>query len=166
MFCPSCGRENQQDRRFCGACGTNLETVSRALSEESNDFLSRTETGMDYFIARYAEHIFRGIGKSWLVLGQGLLTTFIDMLLMILMWNFLPLRFFILLITTPIRLLTDRGSRPKRIDRVAEEKNLLNPLSSAKDEWLPAALPSVSEHTTDRLEDRHRPPKASHSNSD
>src|SRR5215831_3288867 len=34
MFCPTCGVENnQQDARFCRACGADLQPVSRALSK-------------------------------------------------------------------------------------------------------------------------------------
>src|SRR5215471_10481024 len=33
MFCPTCGVENnQQNARFCRACGADLQAVSRALS--------------------------------------------------------------------------------------------------------------------------------------
>ncbi|MBL8125846.1 MAG: zinc ribbon domain-containing protein, partial [Blastocatellia bacterium] len=32
MFCPTCGKDNPHEQRFCARCGTNLETVSMALS--------------------------------------------------------------------------------------------------------------------------------------
>jgi hypothetical protein len=32
MFCPSCGRETPDDRRFCSNCGTNLHVVKQALA--------------------------------------------------------------------------------------------------------------------------------------
>lgn len=32
MYCPSCGSNNQDDRKFCTRCGTNLGVVSDALS--------------------------------------------------------------------------------------------------------------------------------------
>jgi hypothetical protein len=32
MYCPTCGLEHLESRRFCNRCGTNLETVSRALT--------------------------------------------------------------------------------------------------------------------------------------
>jgi hypothetical protein len=32
MFCPKCGKENEETGRFCRSCGTDLGTVSAALS--------------------------------------------------------------------------------------------------------------------------------------
>ncbi len=32
MFCPNCGLEHLETRRFCNRCGTNLDLVSRALT--------------------------------------------------------------------------------------------------------------------------------------
>ena len=33
MFCPRCAAQNTDDTKFCRACGTNLATVSLALSD-------------------------------------------------------------------------------------------------------------------------------------
>ena len=33
MFCPRCSAQNSDDTKFCRACGTNLATVSLALSD-------------------------------------------------------------------------------------------------------------------------------------
>ena len=33
MFCPTSGRENALGRKFCVACGTNLEAVSQAARD-------------------------------------------------------------------------------------------------------------------------------------
>ena len=33
MFCPRCAAQNSDDTKFCRACGTNLATVSLALSD-------------------------------------------------------------------------------------------------------------------------------------
>jgi len=33
MFCPTCGKENALGRKFCIACGTNLEAVSQAARD-------------------------------------------------------------------------------------------------------------------------------------
>src|SRR5262249_56135958 len=120
MFCPTCGKENALGRNFCVACGTNLEAVSQALSGSKTDFFTRTDAILDQLIARYAERIFKDapantadatVGKSWIILGQGVLTSLIDMILMSLMWNIFPLRFLILLISSPIRLLNERNNR-------------------------------------------------------
>jgi hypothetical protein len=34
MYCPRCATQNLDDAKFCRACGTNLETVALALSDE------------------------------------------------------------------------------------------------------------------------------------
>lgn len=114
MFCPVCGKENSHRRKFCVACGTNLGAVSQALTGSRTDFFTRTDAALDQLIARYAEHVFReapaetagaSVGRSWKLLGQGVLTSLMDMVLFSLMWNIFPLRFLILLISSPIRLL-------------------------------------------------------------
>ena len=83
MFCPTCGRDNSIGRKFCASCGTNLEAVSQALSASDDNFFTKIDSGLDQFLARYAEHVFKNapsnaaeqrIGKSWQVLGQSVLT--------------------------------------------------------------------------------------------
>lgn len=160
MFCPSCGRNNVADTKFCVSCGTNLEVVSQALSGSEEDFFSRIDAGFDLFIARYSEHVFknapaeaneRTIRGSWKLLGEGAITSFVDLVLFSLMWNFLPLRFLILLVSTPIRMLYQRGNRKKQLlggEGHASEPKLA---SSMPEKWLMSPATSVSEHTTERL---------------
>src|SRR5262245_23507380 len=114
MFCPTCGKENALGRKFCVACGTNVEAVSQALSGSKTDFFTRTDAVLDQLVARYAEHVFKDapantadatVGKSWKILGQGVLTSLIDTILLSLMWNIFPFRFLILLISLLFRLL-------------------------------------------------------------
>ena len=50
MFCPTCGKENALGRKFCVACGTNLEAVSQALSGSKTDFFTRTDAALDQLI--------------------------------------------------------------------------------------------------------------------
>ena len=89
MFCPSCGKDNSLELKFCASCGTNLEAVSQALTGVEEEFFSKMDSGMDYFIARYAEHVFkdaphglaeRGIKKSWTILGQAVVASLVDIL--------------------------------------------------------------------------------------
>ncbi len=166
MFCPNCGRDNTQEKKFCASCGTNLEAVSQALNGNRDDFFTKTDAALDQLIARYSEHIFkdapsklndRTVSNSWKLLGQGLVTTFVDMILFSLMWNILPLRFLILVISTPFRLLSRR-----RIGQVATTAELDDRKKSgiaepASNKWLPGSFPSVSEHTTQNLEGYHLP---------
>src|SRR5690242_13132626 len=120
MFCPTCGKDNLREQRFCAGCGTNLEVVSSALSGREEDFFTRTDTAMDQFITRDTEHVFKNsrldatdqkVATSWKLLGKAVLTTFVDVILFSLMWNFLPLRFLMLLISTPFRLLSERSKQ-------------------------------------------------------
>jgi hypothetical protein len=166
MFCPTCGRDNSREKKFCASCGTNLEAVSQALNGTRDDFFTKTDAALDQLIARYSEHIFknapanlndRGVGNSWKLLGQGAVTTFVDMLLFTLMWNILPLRFFILLISTPFRLLSRRNNQQASTTAELQEgaeRGLPAPLSNR---WLPESFPSVSEHTTQNLEGHLQP---------
>lgn len=164
MYCPNCGRDNSRERKFCASCGTNLEAVSQALSGIKDDFFTKNDTAFDQFIARYTEHVFkdstskandRKVSNSWKILGQGVVTSLVDMFLFLVMWNVIPLRFLILLISTPFRLLSQRSHRQMSDAGAQEDKAPALPESS--DRWLPGAFPSVSENTTQHLEERLPP---------
>jgi hypothetical protein len=164
MFCPTCGKDNSVERKFCASCGTNLEAVSQALAGSDDDFFTRTDAALDQFLARYAEHVFKNapsnaaeqrVGKSWQVLGQSVATSFVDLLLFTLMWNVIPLRFLILLISTPVRLLSERGkNRRGAMPAGRRAPDLPDP---APRQWLPDSVGSVTEHTTAMLPDAERP---------
>jgi hypothetical protein len=160
MFCPRCGRDNSHEQRFCVTCGTNLETVSQALTGSKDDFFTKIDVAMDQFIARYSEHYFKNapadvldhkVGKSWKVLGQGVLTSCLDMLFFVLMWNFLPLRFLILLISTPVRLLAERNKYPRKATGELESRDTAELSEPAAHKWLSESVVSVTEQTTVNL---------------
>lgn len=163
MFCPTCGRDNSVGRKFCASCGTNLEAVSQALSGSDDDFFKKIDTGFDYFLAKYAEHVFKNaplnateqrVGKSWQVLGQAVLTSIIDVLLFSLMWNVIPLRFLLLLISSPIRLLSEQGENKRRaVPGGKRAPDLPDPMPQ---QWLSESVGSVTEHTTVLLADSER----------
>ena len=162
MFCPTCGRDNPIERKFCASCGTNLEVVSQALSGSDDDFFTKIDAGLDHFLARYAEHVFKNapanaaeqrIGKSWQVLGQSVLTSIVDLLLFSLMWNIIPLRFLLLLISTPVRLVTQRSRPPKR---TLGGSGMADLPQAAPQQWLAGSIESVTEHTTAILADPER----------
>ena len=164
MFCPICGRDNSTERKFCASCGTNLEVVSQALSGSDDDFFTKIDAGLDHFLAKYAEHVFKNapsyaaeqrISKSWQVLGQSVLTSIVDLLLFSLMWNIIPLRFLLLLISTPIRLVTQRG-RPRK-HPIAGGRMTPDLTEAGPQQWLPGSIESVTEHTTAILADSERP---------
>lgn len=162
MFCPTCGKDNSLELRFCASCGTNLEAVSQALTGTEEGFFTKIDTGMDQFIARYSDHVFNNsqpshpehsVVKSWKLLGQGVITSLLDLLLFILMWNFLPLRFLILLISTPFRLLAER-SNDRDADRSTAEEDYKSPElnETVLRHRLSEAIPSVTENTTVNLD--------------
>ena len=164
MFCPTCGRDNSIERKFCASCGTNLEAVSQALSGSDDDFFTKIDAGLDHFLAKYAEHVFRNapanaaeqrIAKSWQVLGQSVLTSIVDLLLFSLMWNIIPLRFLLLIISTPVRLVTQRGRPPK--PTIPDARRAGDFPEAAPPQWLPGSIGSVTEHTTAILVDTERP---------
>ena len=163
MYCPTCGRDNSTGRKFCASCGTNLAVVTQALSAGEDDFFTKIDSGLDHFLARYSEHVFKKapshaaeqrIGRSWQILGQSLLTSILDLLLFALMWNVIPLRFLLLLISTPVRLLTQRGrSRHRTLGGAGNVPDLPE---STPHQWLSGSVDSVTEHTTAILADTDR----------
>ena len=163
MFCPTCGRDNSIGRKFCASCGTNLEAVSQALSASDDDFFTKIDSGLDHFLARYSEHVFKNapahaaeqrISKSWQILGQSVLTSVLDLLLFTLMWNVIPLRFLLLLISTPVRMMTQRGRSRQRIIGGTSVPDLSE---MGPQQWLPGSVESITEHTTAILADKDRP---------
>ena len=148
MFCPTCGNDSHQ-LKFCPACGTNLEAISHALSGSQDGVLVKADKALDKFIARYAERIFRNaptkllgrqVGKSWQLLGQGVITSAVDFILLLVMWVVLPVRLLTLLIRTPISLLSERSKRQKSGMAAAAE--------ASRERWLAESGVSVTEQTT------------------
>ena len=167
MFCPTCGGDNVNERKFCASCGTNLEAVSQLLFGPETNFFTRIDTGLDQFTARYAEHIFkdapshatdRTVSNSWKLLGKGILTSFMDVFLAVILWNFFMFRFQVLWMSTPFRMLSERSRRLKKLKAgVDTEGPLRLPAAEKPEKWLSAEAPSVAEHTTERLRE-YRPP--------
>lgn len=121
MFCPNCGREEAQERKFCIACGTNLERVTKALSPSGEPVLVRIDKAFDKVMAHYAGLFFgnamnqaldRRTANSWKIWGESFLSLLANF---ILFWPMffvaLPLRLLVLLFSTPSRLLAERGNR-------------------------------------------------------
>ena len=165
MFCPTCGRDNMSERKFCSSCGTNLEAVSQVLSGTRDGFFTRFDSGLDQFIAKYSEHVFkdaptnaaeRSVSNSWKTLGKGVATSLVDLFLALLIWNVFTFRFQILWISTPFRLLAERSNRQKAkaANNTDAQLKLTEP---GPGRWSLDPAPSVSEHTTEIIQD-YRPP--------
>jgi hypothetical protein len=121
--------------------------------------LVKIDTGMDQLIARYSDHVFSNarsgstehtVSKSWKLLGKGVVTSLTDLLLFVLMCNFLPFRFLMLLVSTPFRLLSERNRSQRSNEQLAG-----NYAPPELNEGTPGQLfpiPSVTEGTTSNLQ--------------
>ncbi len=169
MFCPTCGRSDSQERRFCPACGTNLERVNRALSPREDGILTRADKALERIVARYAGLFFkdaqnkaldRRVSHSWLIFGEGLVTMFFTLLLLPIFTFILPIRFLALFISTPVRMfsqwINQTTSPPvaqleiKRVELPAPppEQQLMNPMPSATEHTTMSLASSVSSERT------------------
>jgi hypothetical protein len=178
MFCPSCGREDSQGRKFCSACGANLERVTRALSSGGDNFLVRADQAFDRLIARYAGLFFSGardkatdwrVSQSWTLWAQSLLALPLNFILLYLLLFIIPIRLFTLLLGSPFRLLSERSDRQDAasaakeahmdgygllLGAAAKEENKRAQLQAPPPEqWSLSSGPSVVEHTTKNLPD-------------
>src|ERR1044072_3865944 len=178
MFCPSCGKENPVECKFCASCGFNLELVSRALYTNSVGLYTRFDAALNQLIARYAARVFknapttalsRKLSDSWKVLLEGILTAPVDFAIFWLMlFVIFPLRLLTLLISSPFRLLTsivsapfrrqmEESNRPKAVAAIKEIQSADNKRESELNKWRTDSPISVVEHTTEHLPDYHRP---------
>jgi hypothetical protein len=122
--------------------------------------LARAETRLNHFIARYSERVFRNapalalsrrLSDSWKVLGEGIVTIAADFLLFWLMlFVILPVKALSLLLSSPIRLLLDRGVRQKLPLREVTA-NVEGRTDVARVEFEPGDVVSAVEHTTEHL---------------
>ena len=160
MYCPTCGVDNSHELRYCSACGTNMEVVSQALSGNADGFLTKLDTSLDQFLAHYAEHVFRDapanvldrrLSRSWKILGQGVITSLVDLLLFNLMCVILPFRFLLLLVLTPIGLVTERSRRQQEVAGQLESKPAINFPDASPEDSPRSLVASVTEHTTRNL---------------
>jgi hypothetical protein len=166
MFCPTCGKENTGTRKFCFSCGTNLEVVSQALSGHELSWFTRLDMELDHELARYAAHVFddapaqagvRKVANSWKILGKGIITSFVDLFLSIILWVAFVVRFDILLLSTPFRLLLEHSRKRKLKQTSATEEQLLQALPEAPPQTrLPGPVPSITEYTTENLQEYRR----------
>jgi hypothetical protein len=162
MFCPKCGRDDSHRYKFCPACGTNLDVVTIALSTGEDSLFTRVNKHLDRSVARYADHFFESatttaregqVGSSWRLVGKGVLTFFIDLALLPVMFFFLPVRLLMLLLYTPLGLLQERGERKRRsvsaVDGASESSKRGLPEAGG---WRVGSVGSVTENTTVHLE--------------
>jgi hypothetical protein len=162
MFCPKCGREDSHRLKFCPSCGTNLDVVTVALSTGEDTIFTRVNKHLDRAVARYTDQFFESasatdregrVGDSWRLAGKGLLTFFIGLALLPVMFFFLPIRLLMLVLYTPLGLLQERSERKQRSLPIADATS--EPLKRGLPEpggWRDSPAGSVTEHTTVHLE--------------
>ena len=161
MFCPTCGREDSQERKFCPSCGTNLERVTKALLPGAEGWLVEADQAFDKLMARYAGLFFSGslaktldrrLSNSWAIWGQSFLSLLVNFALFwIMLFAALPLRLITLLLSTPFRLLTERSAhRGKTPPVVQAERRRLETPSALPEQWRDR-IPSIGEPTTMNL---------------
>ena len=46
MYCPNCGKENAEGRRFCRSCGLSLQVIVPALAGESSTIVEEEENSV------------------------------------------------------------------------------------------------------------------------
>ena len=162
MFCPKCGRDDSPRHKFCPSCGTNLDVVTIALATGEDSVFTRVNKHLDRSVARYADHFFESasttaregqVGNSWRLAGKGLLTFLIDLVLLPVMFFFLPLRLLVLLLYTPLGLLRERSERKRSsvptVDGASESSKRGLPEAGG---WRGGSVGSVTENTTVHLE--------------
>lgn len=160
MFCPKCGRDDSHGYKFCPACGTNLDVVNIALTTGEDSVFTRVNKHLDRSVARYADHFFESatttgregrVSSSWRLVGKGVLTFFLDLALLPVMFFFLPVRLLMLLLYTPLGLLQERSERKRSsvIDVASESSKRGLPEAGG---WRGGPVGSVTEHTTVHLE--------------
>lgn len=151
MFCPTCGREDSQERKFCIACGTNLERVTKALSPSGDPAMVRIDKSFDQVMSHYAGLFFGNAanqaadwrtGNSWKILGESFLSLLANFILFwLVLFVAIPVRFLVLLFSTPFRLLAERNNTV--------------PITTAELEprgWPEAVIPSVTDPATMKMD--------------
>jgi hypothetical protein len=162
MFCPKCGRDDSHRYKFCPTCGTNLDVVTIALTTGEDSIFTRVNKHLDRSVARYADHFFESatptvregrVGSSWRLAGKGVLTFFIDLALLPVMFFFLPVRLLMLLLYTPLGLLQERSEQKRRsAPAVGGENESSKRRLPEAGGWRVGSVGSVTENTTVHLE--------------
>ena len=163
MFCPACGREDSQARRFCPTCGANLERVTRALSPGGDSLLARADQAFDRLVGRYAGLFFGGardkaldwrVSHSWTIWAQAFLALPANFILFwIMLFGILPLRLFTLLLGSPFRLLSERSNQQGAAPVAKVENKRAQLQAPPPGQWAIESGPSAVEHTTMNLPD-------------
>jgi hypothetical protein len=179
MYCPRCATQNLDDVKFCRACGTNLESVALALSdqhhpaklsededeepEHAKSWLERRKEGMDGIVKG------TGLMGASLLIGVafGLFSNAPDWIIIwaalagwMACWGFIS-------IVSGIGALAESRFLRRQLGQAADGSAapMAQQLPSTDSRMLPDAMenpklsppPSITEHTTKPLNKQHQP---------
>lgn len=170
MYCPRCATQNLDDAKFCRACGTNLETVALALSDQyhpatggvDEDKIAKTEKSWLEKRSEGVGNIFKGaglLGASLLIgVALGLFSNQADWIIIwvglvgwMACWGFISL-------TSGIHALIESRFMARQLKETAtgaalQSSPIDNPklLSEVPTTNRLSLQPSVTEHTTELL---------------
>jgi hypothetical protein len=177
MYCPRCATQNLDDIKFCRACGTNLETVALALSDQQHpvklskdedeepkpekSWLEKRKEGMDGIVkgtGLMGASLLIGIAlglfsnaPDWIIIWAGLAGWMAC-------WGFISM-------VSGIGALAEARFLRRQLGQTANRSTapIAQTLPSGHQAMLPDALdtpklspPSVTEHTTKPLNKQHQ----------
>ncbi len=71
MFCPTCGSNQNAEKRFCTSCGTNLSIVSQALTGQVNHQSNITPSAPNAIELERQRELSKGV--RYAIIGGGIL---------------------------------------------------------------------------------------------
>lgn len=163
MFCPSCGKDNQETARFCRACGRSLAGLAFMHDPDSSTPLQRIELRLDEIIAHHTARYFKrtepvvsppSLKESWALLGKGYLAVFADLFYTWLIVQFvLQFRLWILIFKSPWQLFRELKLKRSRSQGLPSPKSApqIPPAGISTAVITPLPVSSVTEEPTEPL---------------
>jgi hypothetical protein len=167
MYCPTCGLEHIEARRFCNRCGTNLEAVSRALTGNPLDVTAAQKLEQRQRAMHRALTTFLcgpALSITMLIVAEVMRGLMVPYRLVLAAEN-MGLFGVLLMFIGTLRMIHIRLTYGSKKDLLLQAQQLATPPQSASDAWprpslqsphLPAVTssppPSVTENTTFRLD--------------
>ena len=151
MYCPNCGKENSEQKRFCRACGLRLQAISQVLAQELSPGSPANQLDVDSAPRKLGSQPFLLAG--FLIMMFGVILGVLGKKMLSAEW-----------ISTTGALIAILGmaamgysviTMMMPMSRSARRPPTLPPADLTTDRQLsapPAAVPSVTENTTKQLE--------------
>jgi hypothetical protein len=164
MYCPTCGLEHIEARRFCNRCGTNLEAVSRALTGNPLDATTAQKLEQRQRAMHQALTAFLcgpAFSITMLIVAEVLRGLMVSYRLVLATENMGLFGVLLMLIAT-LRMIHVRLTYGSKKDLLLQAQQPVIPQQTASLQTQPALIAptdcrtvsamSVTEHTTERLE--------------